>query len=397
MNFSRLIFLLIIGMLCQTNAAVAQYNVINYNNENYPELVITQIDQYDYSTVIHFTYTSISSLYLNGAEDIQLIENGKTKKLLNSYNLPLDEKQHLFNDSGEKLNFSLEFEKLDDVKNLFSIQSASVPKFNVSDLKLDNAQKTSFIDVDSFVSQTPSREFYVFYNEGFPVLRYAYKGMVVAVKLIYEENYGKFFQPQILVQNYNKKDILVDPSKIFAQYEVKGKYFTAPIFDYKKYMTFVKKVQSSERFWNGLTEGLAAVAAGYSYISSNSNTYVTANGRSLNYGFFGNNMYVGTSVSSATARASTSSSTSSFNGANVYMASQFAKQNMENLKAKQVDRLTAIQNGYIKMNTIFPNSEYNGFCNIPFRLDISSFLMKIEINGTEFFFEWDTDKLNAML
>jgi len=49
------------------------------------------------------------------------------------------------------------------------------------------------------------------------------------------------------------------------------------------------------------------------------------------------------------------------------------------------------------MNTIFPNSEYSGYRNIPFRLEINSFLMKVEINGSDFFIEWDNDKLNSML
>ncbi len=400
MNFGKVCLrsMLLLGIsLSSYFSTKAQYNKIGYDNSNYPELIIEQIDQYDYSTVIHFSYTSITSLELNGSEDIQLISNGKAKKLLNSYNLPLDEKKHLFNDSGEKLNFSLEFEKIDNVNDAFSVQSATIKKFNLPHLKVDSSQSTEFLNVDAFISKTPSREFYIFYNEGSPVLRYAYKGMIIAIKLAIDENYGKFFQPQIFLQNYNKKDILLDPSKIYAQYEVKSKFFTAPIFDYKKYISMVKKIQKSEMFWNGLSEGLAAVAAGYSFISSNSNTYVTANGRSLNYGFFGNNMYAGTSSTSITGSTNTKSNSTVFNGGNAYIAAQYARQNLESLKAKQVDRLTSIQNGYIKMNTIFPNSEYSGYCNIPFRLDINSFLMKVEINGSDFFFEWDNDKLNSML
>ena len=100
MNFGKVCLrsMLLLGIsLSSYFSTKAQYNKIDYDNSNYPELIIEQIDQYDYSTVIHFSYTSITSLELNGSEDIQLISNGKAKKLLNSYNLPLDEKKHLFN------------------------------------------------------------------------------------------------------------------------------------------------------------------------------------------------------------------------------------------------------------------------------------------------------------
>lgn len=393
MNKCKHIVVCLLLYILSCSTLYAQYLDVQYNNTQTPELVIKQIDNYDFSTVIHFCYTTIASLSFSGSEDIVLVQNGKNYKLINSFNLPLDNKKHMFNDNGDHLNFSLEFEKLDSIGLPFVMKSRSVSKFNIDPIKIDTNQRTHFKDVDSFVGETPSREYFVFYNEGYPVLKYSYKGMVIAVKLLITKEYGVYCQPQIIVQNYNNKDFLFDPSKIYAQFEYQGKYYNATVFSDKEYLKVVKRKMSSDRFWTGLADGLAAVGAGYSYISGSSNTYVTAAGRSLNYGFFGNNLYGNVGSSSVSASATTTYSGRSYNGMNTFMASQVARQNMDNLKAQQVDKLTALQGGYLKLNTIFPNSEYTGYTNIAFTKGFDSFLMKIVLNNEEFFFEWDKDKI----
>lgn len=162
-------------------------------------------------------------------------------------------------------------------------------------------------------------------------------------------------------------------------------------------MNLVKRKMSSDRFWTGLADGLAAVGAGYSYISESLNTYVTAAGKSMNYGFFGNNLYANVNTSKRAASVQTTYSGSSYNGMNTFVAAQFAQQNMENLKAKQLEKLNTLQGGYIKMNTIFPNSEYTGYTNITYSKGLDSFLMKIELNNEEFFFECNNDMLIQLL
>ncbi|MHC8950073.1 hypothetical protein [Sphingobacterium hungaricum] len=376
--------------------SMGQYNNIKFKNNKYPELTIKQIDQYDFSTIVHFTYSNISSLKFNGSEDLNIYENGLRKKLLNSYNLPLDEKVHIFNETGEHINFALEFEKLDSIGQDFQIISSSNKYFQFESIKIDTNIKTNFVDVESFISETPSREYYVYYHEGYPVLKYAYKGIILAIKLTSIREYGEYFQPQIMIQNYNRKDILIDPLKINAQYQIKDKYFNALVIDYKKYLKLVNKTQSKERFFTGLMDGLAAVGAGYSYISANSNTYMTASGRSLNYGFFGNNLYANSGTSMVNGSSSTKVNGMAFDGSKIFLASQIARQNMDNLKAQQVEKLNSLGTGYIKLNTIFPQSDYVCYCNIPYSYNAESVLMKIEINGNEFFFEWNKQQLDNL-
>lgn len=391
------IILSVIFFFSGAGAVIGQYNHLKFENTNTPELVIKQIDQYDFSTVIHFTYNNIANVKFNGSDDIAIIQAGNKRGLLNSYNLPLDERVHMFNETGEHLNFSLEFEKVEHLDQSFSISSVNSNYFDFKGIEVDTTNPGIYQNVDAFISQTPSREYYVYFHEGHPVLKYAYQGIILAVKLQYDNTYGSFFQPQIAVQNYNRKDILIDPSKIFAQYSVNGKYFNALVIDYKKYLSVVKKKQSNERMLTGLIDGLAAVSAGYSYISANSNTYVTAAGKSLDYGFFGNKLYANAGSASASGYSSANVSGRSFDGGKVFMASQVAKQNMDQLKVHQVQKLNSLQSGYVKLNTIFTDSDYAGYINIPYAKNADKFLMKIEINGNEFFFQWDENELNNLL
>src|SRR5690606_16997960 len=99
------------------------------------------------------------------------------------------------------------------------------------------------LTINDFVSATPSKEYYVVYHEGYPVLRYAYKGIVIAVKLVKDERYGKHFQPNFLIQNYSDKDILFDPQLVVGQWEVNNKYYKAPVIAYNSYIKHVKKIQ----------------------------------------------------------------------------------------------------------------------------------------------------------
>lgn len=396
MKILCLFFIQLLIAILFASTLFAQFSKVNYNNENFPELLINQVDQYDFSTIVHFSYKTISSLKFSGSEDIILIQNGKKLKLLNSFNLPLDNKKHIFNDYGDKLNFSLEFEKLDSVGLPFSIKSNKVNKFNFDNILVESENISNFIDVDSYVGETPSREFFIFYNEGYPVLKYTYKGILLAVKLLKKNEYGVYYQPQIIVQNYTNNDFLLDPSKVYAQYHYSGKYYNAKIYTDKEFSVLVKKKMSSDRFWQGLAEGIASVGAGFSFASGSSNTYITAAGKSMNYGFFGNNLYGNANVNTMSAEIQNTTSAKSYNGMNTFLASQYAKQNMLNLKAQQVDKLNALQGGYIKLNSIFPNSEYTGYTNILYSKEADSFLMKIELNNEEFFFEWDKGMLSRL-
>src|SRR5690606_24709186 len=176
--------------------ADAQFSQVAVSRTDLPGLKIVQIDQFPNSTVIHFTYRSFMEDAFNGSETIFLAEpGGKNElRLVNSYNLPLDRRIHMFgNDSGD-LNFSLEFEKL-SMTAPFDIRGGDDSLFNLYGISVDTTIKKPLMDIGEFISETPSREFYIYYHEGAPVLRFAYKGVVIAIKLIKDETYGRHFQP----------------------------------------------------------------------------------------------------------------------------------------------------------------------------------------------------------
>lgn len=101
--------------------------------------------------------------------------------------------------------------------------------------------------------------------------------------------------------------------------------------------------------------------------------------------------------SSGSAYTSTNVSGRSIEGGKVFMAAQVAKQNMDNLKVQQVQKLNTLQSGYVKLNTIFTNSDYEGYVNVPFAKNADKFLMKIEISNNEFFFEWSEKDLKNLI
>src|SRR5690606_17005402 len=152
---------------------------------------------------------------------------------------------------------------------------------NLYGISVDTTIKKPLMDIGEFISETPSREFYIYYHEGAPVLRFAYKGVVTALKLIKDETYGLHFQPIVIIQNYTSKDILFEPELVVGRWRVADKYYKAPVIQHKSYIKHVKAIQNKEAVLVAFSESLAAAASGFSSINTTSNTYATAYGSSV--------------------------------------------------------------------------------------------------------------------
>jgi len=377
--------------------ADAQFSQVAVSRTDLPGLKIVQIDQFPKSTVIHFTYRSFMEDAFNGSETIFLAEpGGKNElRLVNSYNLPLDRRIHMFgNDSGD-LNFSLEFEKL-SMTAPFDIRGGDDSLFNLYGISVDTTIKKPPMDIGEFISKTPSREFYIYYHEGAPVLRFAYKGVVIAIKLIKDETYGRHFQPNFIIQNYTSKDILFEPELVVGQWRVADKYYKAPVIQHKSYIKRVKAIQGKEAVLVAFSESLAAAASGFSSINTTSNTYATAYGSSVGLGYVGNIPVGAVSSGSVSAYGQRNTTTTIFDGGAAYMAGQQARANMATYRAQNVQRLTSLNAGYAKKNTISPGTEYTAFFNIPFERNANKLQIRFTLENDDFLFEWDTEILNDL-
>lgn len=375
----------------------AQFNQVTISRTDLPGLKIVQIDQFPKSTVIHFTYSSFREESFNGSETICLTEHGSNKdlRLLNSYNLPLDRRVNMFgNDSGD-LNFSLEFEKL-SLTAPFDIKGGDQPLFNLHGVAVDTTIQQPLVDLVEFISETPSREFYILFHEGYPVLRFAYKGVVIAVKLIKDETYGRHFQPNFIIQNYTSKDILFDPEFVIGQWRVGEKYYKAPIIQHRSYIKRVKAIQGKEERLVAFSEGLASAVAGFSSINTTSNTYATAYGSAVGLGYVGNIPIGAISSSAASAHVQRNTSTFIFDGGSAYMAGQQARANIATYRAQNVQQLKPLNAGYAKKNTIPPGTEYTAFFNIPFERNANKLQIRFTLEKNDFLFEWDTEMLQDL-
>ena len=396
LTFPALLLLLCVFTFIQH--AHAQFSEVAVQETDLPGLKIVQIDQFEESTVIHFTYRSFMEDSFNGSETIYLTERGNENeyRLLNSYNLPLDRRVNMFGNNTGDLNFSLEFEKI-SLATPFDINGGDHPSFNQKGITVDTTIKQPYMDLERFISKTPSREFYILFHEGSPVLRFAYKGVIIAVKLVKDETYGRHFQPHVIIQNYTTKDILFDPELIIAQWRVGEKYYKAPIIQHQSYIKRVKTIQKKEERLVAFSEGLAAALAGFSSISTTSNAYATAYGSSVGLGYIGN-IPIGAVTSSSThAYAQVNTSASYFDGGAAYMAGQQARANVAAYRTQSVQQLKALNAGYAKKNTIPPNTEYASFFNIPYERNANILQIRFTLEKEDFLFEWDAEMLNDLV
>src|SRR5690606_4107884 len=131
----------------------------------------------------------------------------------------------------------------------------------------------------------------------------------------------------------------------------------------------------------------------FASINTTSNAYATAYGMSTGYGYIGSVPIGATSNVSASASAVGQSSTSIYNGAAAYAASQQARANTDNFRSQQVQQLEKLSTGYANKNTIPPSTEYEAFLNIPFGRNAETLYIQFTIGEQAFLFEWDTDQL----
>jgi hypothetical protein len=131
-------------------------------------------------------------------------------------------------------------------------------------------------------------------------------------------------------------------------------------------MSKVKRRQGWSTAFAAFAEVAAASSAGYSSSTTNAHAE-SSSGRSI----------------------SVHSTTTSYDANAAYNASQNAANNLNQLANTQYDIKNTISQGYLKMNTIFPNSRIVGFVNITFEYADRIYL-NIPVNGKVYHFEFSS-------
>jgi hypothetical protein len=222
-----------------------------------------------------------------------------------------------------------------------------------------NHQPIKLSTIDKII--VPIAEKKEIYRDGQAVQYYNVEGITVAVRASREKLYGDYYEIYITIENGTPQQFDFDPSTITAAYVKNNKPFDGEVLTYDYYIKKVNRKQKWSAAFNAFAQSEAANQAGYSA----SSTYATAQGTSNN----------GTVVT-----ASGQSTTAAYNGANQYAATQNAQNNINNYNNSQYSIKQSIAQGYLKMNTVMPNSRLIGFVNVKYE-KADGILINIPVNG----------------
>lgn len=376
----------------------AQFKTFKIQKISYPEVEIVQIDFREYSTLVHMRYVNNSAvgnvIYID--ENFYIKDNmtNKKYKLLNSINLPLgnNNKYAILEEMNQTINFTLEFEKLpDSADNLDIIENLKGGGFNFWGVEINKQiREKDFIDITSFTKSTPIKEMCYYYKDGSVVEYYQDNGLKIAVLLSFDNNYGTYYQPNILIQNLTGKDINFDPSNITANiHTVTG--LETKVLTYGEYMRKVRRRQNWNSFAVAFSESMAASNAGYSSSSTQSSVSGYSNSFGSAYGYYGNTYgsVYGSSYSYGSAYGT--SNTQEYDGAAAYAAQQNASNNIANYQNQQYQIKETLSEGYMKLNTIMNETEYLGYVNIVYK-KTDRICINVPINGKTYMFLFNFSK-----
>lgn len=406
-----------------------------------PRLNISHIDNREFSTLVFLDYTvpddstwQLGHRWINFNDKTYISIPGSTKKynMLSTVNMPIDSeaelKMMLFDHAGQRHQFVLEFEKLPEDCSQFDIieDIDNLKALNIHDITFNPADSIAFINVDDFIADYPLKEYGQYYVNGTIVSYIKYKGIVVNAVANYLNQYGKYVNVNISVQNFRNRSILFNPANLSAvgyRYPKKkrewiklgklsneydddiyadqpvdnsediseyDKTTTIPVdvelLTYEEYDRIVKKKQTWESFWTALGAGLSAIGAGYSTSTStytgHSHTIANANA----YGSVGEVYgYVSAQGSSYTTTFG-QTYTTTYNGLAQYLANQQVRAKMDKLSYKHSQIGQQIGEGYVKIHTIPAETEYSGFLNIKYNKKIHGVIFTIKIDGEPYIF-----------
>ena len=210
----------------------------------------------------------------------------------------------------------------------------------------------------------PFTERKVIYQDGSPVQFYFLDGLSVAVRISDKQQYGRYYEAFVTIENGSGNQFDFDPTDITASLSLKGKVEEGEVYSYNDYIKKVNRRQAWSTAFTAFAEVAAASSAGYS--SSTTNAYgITSSGRLV----------------------SAHATTTSYNGAATYAATQNAANNLSQMAGQQYEIKRNISEGYLKLNTIFPNSRIIGFVNITFD-SADKIYLNIPVNGKVYHFEF---------
>ena len=234
------------------------------------------------------------------------------------------------------------------------------------------------------------------YRDGAAWPYYTKNGIMVAMTNTQVKDYGKWFQISLIIANNSIAPIEFDPELITSSLQkTNGQIVALEVWSSDRYMRKVRRTQNWNMALAGIGEGLAAAGAGYS--TSTTHTNSTYNGYSNSYGnayAYGSGGYAYGSYNgygSYHGNSSTTSRTTTYDGAAAYQAQVIASNRMANYENSLLNERAIKQEGYLRKTTIYPGDAISGYVNIK-RISGSTMTVIVEINGAKYEFPWNITK-----
>jgi len=349
------------------NSTYAQIRSPQFKSSDNPQCEIIQIALTDSMTFVFLKYThkSLSNKKLCISEEsfIKDVAIKNNYKLLNSVNIPYCPSFHEFDNENDVLYFSLTFnaipintKEIDICTDLFNFYGISLNK---------NSKEIDSLNYINLLEETPVKEKGFFYKEGKVVQFYIHKGLIIAMHLSVESNYGQYYTSYISIENYSNSRFDFFPDSIKSVFA--NENTIAQVLTLEQYIKKVNRRQSWNTFFVALGEYSDANNAGYSSINSKTKYSGQSQSNGFSAGFFGNTYGSVSSNVRTYSKFSANTTTNIYDATANYYARQNASSNVDKFINQQYQILESINQGYLKTNTIFPNQRLNGYVNIKYK------------------------------
>lgn len=227
-----------------------------------------------------------------------------------------------------------------------------------------------------------------FYKDDKTFQYYVHNGISVTMHLSIEKTYGKYYVAYVSIENLTGKSFDFNPTSISALL-IKNEVITyGDVLSANEYMRKVNNRQAWNAALVAFGESYSANQAGYSSSSTTSSTSGYSNSYGSATGYYGNTYGSVYGSSSTYGTATTRSNTQSYNGAANYAAQQNARRNINNYQNQQYQIKSVLNEGYLKLNTIFNEQRIIGQINIKYKR-ADEIKVTIPVNGTNYDFWWN--------
>lgn len=397
------------GTVCSAQFAGATFDKGPENMQ------ILQVENRDLSTLVYLAYTTPDvenwdevSSWMTYSDRTYLQIQGSTKRyqMLSTINMPInseaENKRMMFDRRNQRHQFILEFEKIPDNTPFNLIEDENQPEaFNFFGVNYTPTDSSSYVNIDEFIADYPVKELGQYAVNGNVVSYVKFKDVIVNIVPHYLDQYGKYFNMNISVQNLSDKSILFNPYKLTVRgYSYKKKRIDGieqfipqeeemELLSYEDYDKIVKNKQRWNNFWVALGEGLAAYNAGQSTSTTTYSGSAYTTGSAHASGYYGNTYGYVNAYGSSYTTAYGQSTTRTYNGYAAYAAQQQANANYAVYAENQRQIRQQIGDGYVRTHTIPSEAEFSGFFNIKFK-KIDVLILEVIINGERypFIYNW---------